>query len=685
MRIGVDVGGTFTDLVVADSSRGVWFVKTPSTPDDPSVGVVDGLKLIARELSLPLEEVLKQVEVFIHGTTVATNILMQRNGARIGLLTTAGFRDLLELRDGTKTGRYQLREKFPEMLVPRPRRLEVDERVRWDGSIETAIEPDEVDAAIRALMDEGVEAVVACFLHSHQYPHHERLVRERAQALGCDAYLTLSHEILPREGEYNRLSTAVVNAYVGPGLSRYLQRLADDLAEKGVRAPLLIMQSNGGVLSAEDAARRAVGAVTSGPAGGAMAGVLFARAGAIERAVAYDTGGTSTDISVIEDGTPVETNIKVLADTRIAGSTIEVNPLAIGGGSIARIDSGGILDLGPRSAGAVPGPACFGHGGTEPTLTDANVVLGYISTETFLDGRMRLSHTAAATAVKTHIADRLGLSVEQAALAIHALATSRITEGVRLATIRRGADPRDFALLSFGGAGGLHANAVASELQIPRAIIPRQAAVLSALGFLAADVRQDHSRQISRKLLEIDGDALIAIIRDLEQKGRSAIRKDGFEDGQIYCRVVVDCRYERQTNSIPIEIEPGELEAGVATLGARFQQAYDGLYHHHHKLEQAVIDSVHVAAFGRLPTLELPASGATDDPDPSPARRGSRRIFLSEWIEAPVYWFDSIVSGMRIKGPALVDSASTTVLIRPGSEAGMDRIGSLCIWSNASR
>lgn len=649
MRIGVDVGGTFTDVVTLDPAAGLCFVKTPSVPADPAQGVLDGLALLAQERGLSLSALLADTQVFIHGTTVATNILVQRNGARVGLITTAGFRDLLELREGTKRHRYRLRDEFPSPLIDRPLRLEVDERVNHDGEIITPLDSEQAQAAISALREAQVETVVVCFLHAHRNPQHERQVRDLIAASGWTPYISLSHEVLSREGEYDRLSTAVVNAYVGPGLNGYLMRLAGTLAAKGIRTPLMIMQSNGGVLPAAEAGLRAVGAVTSGPAGGAMAGALFAGQYGLERVVAYDTGGTSTDICVIEAGRPVEIQAKHLADMKIAVPAIDINPLAVGGG---------ILTL---------GPACFQRGGTRPTLTDANLVLGYIGADTFLGGRMALSLPAAVAAVSEHIARPLGLTVEDAALAIHNLATSKITEGIRLATVRRGCDPRDYALLSFGGAGGIHTGAVARELQIPEAIIPRQASVLSALGFLAADVRHDSQRALGQPITRLTDTALHALCETMSEDARRGLARQGFSADTMTLHLVADCRYARQIHSIPVALAMDWPVAGLAErIQQAFEAAYMALYHHRHAREPAIIDQLRVAA----------QRG-------QPAPQSYRRVYLDGGISCPVYRCESLGAGAELSGPAIIDSASTTVLLHPGDSARVDELGCLHLFRRA--
>lgn len=683
MLIGTDIGGTFTDVVVMHPERGLLTAKSPSTPDDPSRGVVDGLTLVARELDVELRELLSGVTLFIHGTTVATNILVERKGARLGLVTTRGFRDLLELRDGTKSDRYNLRTPFAEPLVARPARREVGERTLYDGTVAEALDDAEVGDVLAELRADGVEGLVVCFLHAHRNPAHETAVRTLARQGDWRPYVSLSHEILGREGEYDRLSTTTVNAYVGPGLDRYLRRLDERLADAGLGVPLLVMQSSGGVLPVADAAKRAVGAVTSGPAGGAMAGAMLARASAAPLAVTYDMGGTSTDVGLIEDGEPLERGRTDVDELRLAVRAVDIAALGTGGGSIASIDAGGILELGPESAGAVPGPACYGRGGTRPTLTDANLVLGYVSPQTFLGGRMPLSVDAAVRAVQEEVAGPLGLDVEEAALAINALANSRVAEGIRQATVRRGFDPRDFTLIAFGGAGGIHADAVARELSIPTVLIPREASVLSALGMLAADVRHDLEATVGVPLAELTRENLLEAFEPLAATARERLRGSGFGDERIAFRCFLQCRYERQVYTVDVPFDVAELDDGDASFVARrFEARYRELYGHSHGDELAIADMLRVSGRGLLDPLALPdapPAAAVGEP------RATRPIRLArETVEAPVHWFDDLGAGAELAGPAVVDSASTSIVVLPGSRATVDVRGSLVIEPGAT-
>ncbi|MFT5172063.1 MAG: N-methylhydantoinase A [Gammaproteobacteria bacterium] len=686
MRIGVDIGGTFTDLACVDDTGTLHTAKTPSTPDDPARGVMDGLTLLSQIMDLTLSGLLGATDLFLHGSTVATNLVVERKGATLGLITTAGFRDVIELRDGSKQNRYDIRSAVPQPLIHRPERIEVTERIAANGEVETALDENAVGAAIATLRDAGVEGLVVFFVNSHRNGAHESRVRELVQSSGWAPFVSLSHEVLSREGEYERISTAAVNAYVGPGLGGYLQRLAASLAQSGLSGPMLVMQSTGGVLPLEQAVSHAVGSVTSGPAGGAMAGALFARLGKESHLVTYDMGGTSTDICLIEGGMPLERQATQLGEVKIAVSALDISALGAGGGSIAWIDPGGILDLGPHSAGAVPGPACYGRGGERPTLTDANLVLGLIEPQTFLGGRLGLDRDLARKAIEEYIGKPLGLSVENAAQAVNALASARIAEGIRANTVRRGLDPREFTIFSFGGAGGLHAAAVALELEFPRAIVPREASVLSALGFLAADVRHDYQQAIGRQLLSLSTNDLRTAFTALEAKARTALSAAGFACDTMRFDCFVDCRYTRQVYTVPIPISDFSAGGDAGNDGAdnadwlaqAFEDAYSKLYQHVHERGAIVADTCRMVAYGTLPTLSLP-HGEDGAAEPSAAARGARAVWFGDWTETPSYWFDDLTPGMQLVGPALIDSDSTTVVLPPAVSAQVDGYGSLII------
>jgi N-methylhydantoinase A len=477
--IGVDVGGTYTDLVATDETGRTIFAKSPSTPADQSIGVMAGLEELARRLGVTRAEMLAATDRFVHGTTVATNALLERKGAKIALLTTEGHRDVVEMREGLKPDRYDLRSPPPEPLVPRERRLGVRERLKADGSAAVPLDAASLGEAIAAVKQSGATSVAVCFLHSYLNPVHELAAVERLTKELPEISISRSSDVLPQIKEYERVSTTIVNAYVAPIVRRYLQNLERRLKEAGFNGTLFVVLSHGGMAPVEEASRLAAGTVLSGPAGGISGSRRCADLLHIPDLVPFDMGGTSTDISLIADGHASLSADGMLAGQRIALRSLDIASIAAGGGSIASVDAGRTLRVGPESAGSVPGPACYGNGGTAATVTDANVVLGYLDAAAFMGGKRPLDRAASDAAVD-RIAAALDLSRLEAAAGIYKMINLKMADGIRLMTLRRGVDPRKFALLSFGGAAGLHAAEVARELEIKRIIVPTVASVLSA-------------------------------------------------------------------------------------------------------------------------------------------------------------------------------------------------------------
>ncbi|MBV9584736.1 MAG: hydantoinase/oxoprolinase family protein [Alphaproteobacteria bacterium] len=664
-RIGIDVGGTFTDLVAIDEGGLTTLAKVPSTPQDPSIGVIDGLSRLAERLELDRAALLRDTDRIVHGTTVATNALLEHKGARLGLLTTEGHRDVVEMREGLKDDRYNLRMPPPEQLVPRRLRLPVRERIRADGRIESALDPASLEAAIAVLQRERVEAVAVCYLHSWSDPRHEQQTAEALALSLPDAYVSLSSEVLPQIKEFERVSTTIVNAYVGPVLSRYLTRLEARLREHGYRCPTLIIQSHGGVAPIAEAGRLAAGAVLSGPAGGAAGSVHAARLLGELNLIPFDMGGTSTDICLVVDG-----QAALVMDRKIAGHLIPLNSLDIasigaGGGSIARVDAGGILHVGPESAGAMPGPACYGQGGTGATVTDANLVLGYLDPANFLGGERQLDTSLAERAID-RIADGLDIDRLAAARGIHRVINTSMAEGVRLVSVRRGVDPRRFALFGFGGAAGLHATDIARQLGLSRVIGPRVASVLSAWGMLATDLRFELSRTHIGDARALDGAAVKRLFEEMEAEGLARLRTSF--DGPARTARAVDMRYGEQVFEITVPLDDIDWSAPdpLPQIVERFHRRHEALYTYSMPDQETVLVNARVAVSGILDELprepELPAAAPT-------AACGERRIYLEDWLMAPVYAFDALAPAQTIAGPAIVESATTTVLLRPDDSA----------------
>ena len=678
--IGIDVGGTFTDLVAVDDGGRAIHAKSASTPPDQSVGVLEGLALLAAAAGLERAALLAATTRIVHGTTVATNALLERKGARVGLLATEGHIDVLEMREGLKEDRYNLRLPPPEPLVPRDRRIGVAERIRHDGRVETALEGAALARAIAALRAKQVDAVAVCYLHSYREPRHERMTAEAVRAAMPGCYVSLSSEVLPQIKEYERTCTTVVNAYVGPALQRYLERLETRLREAGFAGPLLIMQSHGGVATVAEAVRLAAGAVLSGPAGGVAGSRHAARLIGHGDLIPFDMGGTSTDISLIAGGEAAISSDRTLAGQRVGLQSLDIVSIGAGGGSIARVDAGGVLHVGPESAGAQPGPACYGRGGTAATVTDANLVLGYLDAANFLGGRARLDTEAAARAVD-RIAAALGVDRVAAAAGIHRVVNTRMAEGVRLVSVRRGIDPRRFALLAFGGAAGLHVTDIARQLALARVIVPRLAAVLSAWGMLASDLRYELARTHIGDASRLSAEALRRIYRELEDEGRARLA-EARSAGEVRVRRSADMRYGEQVFEIPVDLEGIDwAEADLlGRIAAAFHARHEALYTYALRDQEAVLVNARVAVTGTLPAL--PAEPPRPHAAPCPPR-SRRRVHLGAWQEVPVFDFDALAAGQVVAGPAIVESSTTTVLLRPGDRAEATPLGWLDITVGA--
>jgi N-methylhydantoinase A len=670
--IGIDVGGTFTDLVGVDDTGRVLHTKSASTPADQSIGVMDGLALLAEAAGLDRAAMLADTRRIVHGTTVATNTLLERKGARVGLLTTAGHIDVLEMREGLKDDRYNLRLPPPEPLVPRDRRLGVEERIRHYGRVETALSTASLSRAIHTLKAKQVDSVAVCYFHSYRDPTHERMTAEAVRAAMPGCYVSISSEVLPQIKEYERICTTVVNAYVGPALQRYLERLETRLREAGFAGPLLIIQSHGGVATVADAVRLAAGAVLSGPAGGVAGSRHVARLIGHGDLIPFDMGGTSTDISLIAGGEASITSDRKLAGQRVGLQSLDIVSIGAGGGSIAWVDAGGVLHVGPESAGALPGPACYGRGGTAATVTDANLVLGYLDAESFLGGRARLDTQAAEQAVD-RIAATLGVDRMTAAEGIHRVVNTRMAEGVRLVSVRRGIDPRRFALLSFGGAAGLHITEIARQLDLRRVIVPRLAAVLSAWGMLASDLRYELARTHIGDASRLSADALRRIYGEMEEEGRRRLAETGFE-GTVQVRRSADMRYGEQIFEIAVPLDGLDWtrEDLLEQIAEAFHARHEALYTYALRDQDAVLVNARVAVIGVLPALPAePPRAATTPAGP----RSRRRVYLGAWQEVPVLAFDDLAAGQRVAGPAIVESSTTTVMLREGDRAKVTTLG----------
>jgi N-methylhydantoinase A len=671
-RIGCDVGGTFTDVVCIGADGMTILAKAATTPEDQSRGVLDGLGVLAELLGMPLRDLLARTERLVHGTTVATNALLERRTARIGLLTTEGHRDVIEMREGLKPERYDLRLSPPAPLVPRRLRLGIRERILASGEVAVPLDDASLTAAIAGLRAERVEAVAVCLLHAWRSPAHEQAAGAAVAAALPEAYVTLSSDVLPQIKEFERFSTTVVNAAVGPVVARYLGRLETRLAEAGLAAPLFVILSHGGVAPVAEAARLAAGTALSGPAGGVAAGLALARAGLGGNLVTFDVGGTSTDVALIEGGEAALGRGRVVGGERIALESLDIVTLGAGGGSLAHVGAGGMMRVGPRSAGAVPGPACYGAGGTEPAVTDANLVLGYLDPARFLGGRRALDLGAAEAAV-ARLGDALGLGMMDCAAGIHALANVAMADGIRVATVRRGVDPRGFCLLAFGGAAGLHASAVARDLGMARVAVPLLAAGLSAWGMLQTDLRYETSRSLIGATGLPEEPALRALFAELEAVARARMAA-WMPAAEPAIRRSADMRYGEQVFEVgvPLDAVPWQAPGLPAQLEAAFHARHEALFTYALRGEDVVLVTARVAAIGRLPTLplvELPAG-------PAALPMARRHAFIAGGMrDIPVFAFAGLAPDQAVPGPAIVESDTTTVLLLPGDTARLDPRG----------
>lgn len=674
--IGVDVGGTFTDLVASDEAGRTVFAKSPSTPQDQSIGVMAGLEELARRLNLSRGELLAATTRLVHGTTVATNALLERKGAKVALLTTEGHRDVVEMREGLKPNRYDLRSPPPEPLVPRERRIGIRERLKPDGEARIALDAKSLEAGIAAVKQSGANSVAVCFLHSYLNPVHELEVVERLLAALPDVSISRSSDVLPQIKEYERVSTTIVNAYVAPVVRRYLTRLEQRLGEAGFAGSLFIVLSHGGMAPVGEAARLAAGTVLSGPAGGVSGSRRCADLTGLADLVPFDMGGTSTDISLIAGGQASLSADGMLAGQRIALRSLDIASIAAGGGSIASVDASGTLHVGPESAGSVPGPACYGNGGMAATVTDANVVLGYLDAAAFMGGKRPLDRAASEVAVE-RIANALGLSRVEAAAGIYRIINLKMADGIRLMTLRRGVDPRRFALLSFGGAAGLHAVEVARELEIKRIIVPTVASVLSAWGMLTSDLRYEVSRTHYGAGSRISAVEVRNLFGELE--GQASNRLRAWFDGPISIERSAEMRYGEQVFEIDVPLDGLDWASGdlIDRIEDRFHRRHEELYTYASPGQEVVFVNARVAAVGAVSS-----SGPKAEPVRSsePCRPfATRQAFFGAWREVPVYAFDALKPGQSLAGPAIIEAETTTVLIDDGDRVTVNGLGWLDI------
>jgi len=690
-RIGVDVGGTHTDLVLVDEDRRLTFVhKVATTVGDPSAGAMAGAVELCRKAGVEPG----QIDYFMHGTTIATNIILEHNGAHCGLITTEGFRDVLHIARHKRPMNFSLQLDLPwqtHELVRRRDRLTVRERIAApNGDVLVPLDEDELREAVRELRDRGVEAIAVCFLFSFLNPLHERRAAQIIAEEAPGVYVSLSHEVIPLYREYERFSTTCLNGYVGPRTARYLGRFEQSLRAIGLGSGLHLMQSSGGGATLDAATRRPVTLLMSGPAGGVLGGIWVGRTAGFPSVITLDVGGTSADIGVAPDG---ELRFKHLLDTRIGDyhamvPMVEVDTIGAGGGSIASIDSGGQFQVGPRSAGADPGPCCYGKGGTEPTATDCQLVLGRIAESGLLGGRMPLDRELALDAIKRVIAAPLSMSVDQAALSALQILTHSMVQAIELNSVRKGYDPRDFALVAFGGAGPLFACDIARELAIPRVIVPPAPGLTSALGLLTSDISYDHSTTLISSLEHADLGRIASAVAELEARALEQLRRDGIAEDRIELLRFADCRYVGQGYELRAAGGAGPVDRDfVAGLAKAFSEAHQREYGRHFPDKAVELVNLRVVGVGRIPRVDPPVLvRGSAIPDPQ-AKVGTRRVVFEvagspQALETTVWRRDALKAGNQVQGPAIVEQMDSTTVIPPDVSARVDAAGNLLILMN---
>src|SRR6516164_9433437 len=628
-RIGVDIGGTFTDVVLVDEATGrIGIAKVATTPGDVTPGVIDGLRQgLARYRVDPAA-----VGLLAHATTIVTNALLEKKGAKAGFVTTRGFRDVLELRRSSRADLYDLFQDAPAVLVPRRWRFEVTERIDAQGEVVTPLVEDEIDGVVAAIRDAGIETVAVSLLFSFLNDRHERRLGERLRRELPGVGVYLSSEVLPEIREFERASTTAVCAYVGPLLAGYLDRLQRAVTALGL-PQLYVMGSSGGVFDIAEGLRMPVMAIESGPAAGVIAAALAGKELGLPNLISFDMGGTTAKASLIADG-----EIAVTAEYEVGGAghakrwlhgtghpvrvpVIDLAEVSAGGGSIAWVDPGGALKVGPRSAGATPGPAAYGLGGSEPTVTDADVVLGYLDREALLGGALAINLAAAQAAIRKRVADPLGLQVTEAAAAIVEIVNSNMAEALRIVSVERGHDPREFALIAFGGAGPVHAAALAAELQIPEVIVPRAAGAFSALGVVASDLKRDYSRTLYADLRALDPAQVAKALAEMEATASEWLASVVIPPGRRVLPRAADLRYRRQAYELTVPVADGPVtREGLDRLAVAFHDKHRQTYGHANSEEPVQLVNLRLTAIGRLPDLRLAGPAA------APARRTMREV-----------------------------------------------------------
>ena len=670
--IGVDVGGTFTDLIQLDEQGRVSIAKVPTTLDNQAHGVLAAIGQTGVSLA--------EVGVIVHGTTTTTNAVLERKLARTGLITTRGFRDVLELGRRTRPSAYGLTGGF-EPLIPRELRCEVSERMDADGAVVQALAENEVITAVQTLLQRGCESLVIHFLHAYKNPLHEQRALELARALWPNDYMTAGHVILSEYREYERGVTAAVNATVQPVLDRYVKQLAAGLRERGYQHDLLVMRGNGGTVSARMVAETAVNTVMSGPASGVMAAAYTGRQAGFANLITYDMGGTSCDVGLILNGVPaVSSELELEYAMPIHVPMVDVHTIGAGGGSVAFINDAGLLQVGPESAGATPGPICYGRGGQRPTITDANLVLGRLNPTALLAVENPVSLDTVCSIIERDIGQALGLNAYDAAAAILRIANDRMAGALRLVSLARGHDPRDFALFAFGGAGPLHAAALARELGVPQVLVPARPSITNALGCLVADLRHDFVNTVNTPVAELDMAQVQAILNAQVAEGKALIEAERVAVEETIILHSADMQFQGQSHLLSIALASSQVSREM--LQSAFERAYWDRFEVELPAIRPVLVNLHTAVLGRRKSVDprelLPADERVDSL--AQAQLGTRPVwFQGGWHETPLYRREHLPLASQLQGPAIVEQLDTTIVVPPDCQMSIDELGNLLL------
>ena len=684
-KIGIDVGGTFTDFLLTRSDGEFRTYKVLSTPKDPSIATMQGISEMALDEGLSLRDFLAAVDVIVHGTTVTTNAVLTYRGAKTGLLTTLGLRDALEMRRGIREEQYNNRYTNVPPLVPRYLRRPVAGRLDYAGAEITPLSVEDARRETDFFLKEGVEAVAICFMNSFANRDHEERTAQIVRELMPDAYVSVSTEVLPSIRFYDRVSTTVLNAYVGPILKKYLQNLLMKLKDAGFFNVLLIMQSNGGVVSPEIAMDHAATTLLSGPAGGPVAGIVYSGIQDYRDCITMDMGGTSFDCALIKDATPFTTTVGEINRLRLALPMLNVVTIGAGGGSIGWIDEGGLLRMGPQSASSDPGPACYSLGGEDPTCTDADLVLGYLDPDFFAGGRIKLDLAKAITAIEEKIAKPLGYSLEEAAAGMYHVINVNMAAAVREVAVKHGQDPRDFPLVVAGGAGPNHACMIALELEIPVLIVPRESSIFCAAGMLMSDLKHNFVRTYAVLLNEADRKTFHLLFEEMKTEGKNLLISEGLKEEAIEYRYSLDLRYSKQYHEVEVEISEDELNSfDVESMAARFHPAHNALYGYSLEDKKTPIELINMrlVCIGRTQKPEFKGQAYAGD-DPSRAHKGERSVYLPstrEYRTVPVFDGLAMEFGNRVEGPAIIEQVNTTTFVTPEFNVLTDRYGSYTMY-----